>query len=691
MRLNASFFETNHCLHRSLFAFLALLPAAALAAQSTGPVSGANAQSVQISPPAALPKPTLGWILENNSIIAPVFGNASFEISSGRPAPSIAMDGAGNIDGAALIGSAPANRSVTEDQPVADFALKNAAAATLLDQTTVLLLCGREDNWLWQSNGALLPVQATRKRWSVTKPGEWGLSLASTISPFAVVSNGALVYANAPPLPTQFKSFASGHYFPPRGANAQVCVWGFYDTAVEGSTSEPAISVAYDDGPRSASVTLTQPVLAGTSPVEVIFDQVAADLGTLFIWQGKDAEAMFQQARRASYWNGGLRKSIASQFDTPDWDALQGTLLDPRPIALGGDAQDNVWAVAYPGFKRTSPFAHYSVTTSPGTPFLAVRYRLGTTKLDPIEFSVSFLLDGEYMGYDQPWRFGTIIRSIPLPQDGRSHTVELRNGFTRGNGDYAAPTMGEFGGGGFIDAVAVPAGHKVTVDRPEPESVALVLSHSVAVGDFAGSYPYRGQGPQSSVAWPVQARGARAFGTSNVVDESYGGELLANECWTPAECNSYIAAIKKAQPRIKVGFVARMINDFFHGRSTFDECLPEYEQTMQNLLNAWARELPGVPLYVGSDIREAAGWEAGTDDCRPAMKLADWRAGIESTVNAYAAQHNADWLHFVDMSDWVPQDELVFDGIHPNVEGQIKMCQAVVKYFHQPGTCGVPR
>jgi hypothetical protein len=106
---------------------------------------------------------------------------------------------------------------------------------------------------------------------------------------------------------------------------------------------------------------------------------------------------------------------------------------------------------------------------------------------------------------------------------------------------------------------------------------------------------------------------------------------------------------------------------------------------------AWSNELPGLPLYVGSEIREAPGREAETDGCTPAMKLADWRAGIESAVTAFAAQNNADWLHFVDMTGWVPQDELVIDGMHPSVEGHIEMCQAVASYFHQPGNCGVPR
>ncbi len=449
--------------------------------------------------------------------------------------------------------------------------------------------------------------------------------------------------------------------------------------------------MAYDDGPAGTPLRLPQPIGLSTVPLEVLLGRIGADLGTLFVWQGTAAHELFQQPVRSAYWNGGLRSSIGSQFETPDWNSLTITALDPRPIALGGDSQDNSHSDSYPTFVRSSPFAHYSVTVSAGTPFLAVQYQLGNDPFGPAEYSVTFRLDGEYMGYDQPWRYGTNLRSIPLPQDGRAHTLDLRNGYVRGNGNYGSPTKPLLGGGGFITAVAVPKGHRVTVNRPVPKSVALVLSHSVAVAELAGTVPYNGQGTQSSVAWPVLAREVRAFGTTSVVDESYGGELLANECRSQNDCNNYLATIKAAQPHITVGFVVRMLNDFYHGQVTYKECLPQYQKNLGYLFTAWKAEYPGAPLYVGSDIRQSALHEAGTDNCTPALTLADWRAGIESAVNDYQSTNDSSWLHFVDMSDWVPQTDLLSGGVHPTTKGQLEICQAVAAYFRQPVRCSIPQ
>jgi len=668
---------------RSLVLFLLVFPAVG-AAQAQDPASGAYPESSETSPAVILPRPQWGWILKDNAgKIQPVFGDAALESSRTGTSPGLAADGAGNIDGAALVGGVPSRL------PLGDYALQSPAEPTLPAGTTVLLLCGRENHWLSSHNGTLLPVEGAGA-WNASKPGEWGLSLASAVSPFAVAVGGQWVYANAPPAPPSFIPFTLLPGFPPPGTNAQVCVWALYDTSVKGSKANPEISVAYDDGPASAPRRLAGPVSSSANPLEVVFNQLGADLGTLFVWQDSAAERLFEQPVRAAYWNGGLRNRVLSGFETPDWSGLAVTNLDPRPIALGGDAQDNVWSVAYPGFVRTSPLAHYSITTPPGTPFLAVRYELGSRHYRPVLFSISFRLDGEYLGYDQPWRQGTNIRSIPLPLDGKSHTVDLRNGFTRSD-KYADPFADGFGGGGFIDAVAVPRGFKIKIDRPTPASVAVVLSHSVAIGEYAEQIPYLDQGPESSIAWPAQARATRAFGTENVVDESYAGELLANDCPTQQACTAYIAAIKQAQPKIRVGFVARMLNDFYHGRAAKGECLPEYEENLQFLFTAWAAELRGVPLYVGSDIVQSAANEARTDGCTPANRLAEWRQGIEDTVRGYGARNNADWLHFVDMSEWVPQNELGPDGIHPGTEGQIKICQAVAGVFGQHVTCGVPR
>jgi hypothetical protein len=656
-----------------------------MAAQETGSGTPASEEGAETAPRTIPPKPTMGWVLDGNAAtIAPAFGDASLLSAGAGSSPPVAQDGAGNIDGEALVGGS------LNGQPVSHYALKSTSLPSLSAGTTVLLLCGRENNWLASESGGLLPVEA-RGAWSVTKPGEWGLGLASSESPFAVVSGGNWVYANAPPPPAGFAAFNLKSGFPPAQTNAPVCVWGLYDTSVMGSPSAPEISVAYDDGAASPPVKLKGPVLSRPDPMEVLLGRLGADLGTLFVWQDAAAEPFFQQPVRAAWWNGGLHSSITSGFKTPGWFKLAVTALDPRPIALGGDAQDNVWAVSYASFVRTSPFAHYSITTSPGTPFLAVRYAVGNAKGQPYLYSVSFELDGQYLGYDQPWQFGANLRSIPLPQDGRSHSVELRNGFAENNGDYAKPTLGSFGGGGYIDAVAVLPGYMVKVNRPAAESVALVLSHSVAVGDESGQVPAMGQGAQSSIAWTVQARAGNAFGTSNVMVESYGGELLANDCWTQAACNAYLAAIKAAQPHIAVGFAARMLNDFYHGRLSFGECLPQYERTLQYLFDAWQTEFPGVPLYVGSDIRESAVNEALTDGCTPPLKLADWRSGIESTVQAYAGSKDATWLHFVDMSQWVPQSDLIMNGIHPTVAGQVKICQTVSRLFNQPDSCRVPR
>jgi hypothetical protein len=653
------------------------------AAQTPDPLSGSKAARKDSGPSVIPPDPRMGWVLNNNSAaIAPVFGDQPLESDSTGAMPAVALDGAGNIDGAALIGGVPTGL------PLSLYAIQPQSAPSLAAGTTVMLLCGRENNWLRTSDGSPLPVD-TAGLSSVSKAGEWLLSLASTKSPFAVVVGGDIDYANAPPTPPQFVHVGSDKEFPPTGANAQVCVWAFYDTSINGTALQPQISVAYDDGAAAPPRVLPGPVGSPLTPMVVTFNQIGADLGTLFLWQGSAAEALFQQPVRAAYWNGGLRKSIASHFQTPAWSDLKIVELDPDPVALGGDAQDNDWAIPDRSAVRTSPFAHYSITTSPGTPFVAVRYEIGAEPYLPLEYSVSFSLDGRYMGYDQPWTSETNYRAIPLPQDGKSHTLDLRNGFVRNN-DYASLTNGSFGGGGFIDAIAVPGGYGITVNRPVPQTVALVLSHSVAIGETAATTPYLDQGVQSSTAWPVQARVAGAFGTASVVDESYGGELLENECSTLPKCEKYLAAIHRAQPNIVVGFAARMLNDFYHGRATFGECLPQYERDLENLFRAWAAEFPGVPLYVGSDIRESDALEATTDGCTPALRLADWRQGIADTVGSFATENDATWLHFVDMSQWVSQRELQNGGIHPTVQGQIRICQAVADTFHQDVTCGVP-
>jgi hypothetical protein len=80
-----------------------------------------------------------------------------------------------------------------------------------------------------------------------------------------------------------------------------------------------------------------------------------------------------------------------------------------------------------------------------------------------------------------------------------------------------------------------------------------------------------------------------------------------------------------------------------------------------------------------------------TDGCAPPHTLADWRPGIESAVSDYQASLGASWLHFVDMSDWVPQRDIQPPGVHPTTVGQIKICQAVAAYFGQQVTCTIPQ
>jgi hypothetical protein len=678
---------------RALVLLLLCFPAAVIS-QALDPLPQRAVAQAASTPPIP-PAPAFGWVLDQSAQTIPaVFGSASLTGIGLGSLPTQAPDGAGNIDGPALLGQNASNPLVQS------YALQDPTQASLAAGTTVFLLCGRQDYWLTGLFGGQLPVQEGGQ-WNAQKPGEWGLRLVSSLGVFAVTNNGSSVYAKSPAPPANFLPFSGSSAYPVPFSNAPVCLWAFYDTSVHGTTSAPQISTAYGDGPASAAVVLNESAtathalihnaVASSSPMQVNFGKLGADLGTLFIWQGASAERLFQQSVRAAYWNGGLRSSVASGFQTPVWSGLSATALNPQPIALGGDAQDNVWANAYASFVRTTAFAHYSITSSPGTPFVAVRYQLGNSPQAANAYSVSFLLDGQYLGYDQPWRDGTIYRTIPLPQDGNSHTLDLRNGFARGNGNYAAPTTATFGGGGFIDAVAVPSGYTVQINHPVPTSVALVLSHSVAVADEAPSAPYQDQGAQSSVAWPVLARSAGAFGTASAVDESFAGQLMANNCWTQAACNTYIAKIKAAQPNITVGFVAQLLNDFFHGPAAYNECLPQYERTMQHLFIAWSAQFPGVPLYVGSDTLTSAALEATADGCSPALYLSDWRAGIQSTVQSYAAAHNATWLQFVDMTSWVPQSQLVPSGLHPTVQGQIGICQQVAALFNQSVTCGVPR
>src|SRR5262249_12873644 len=142
---------------------------------------------------------------------------------------------------------------------------------------------------------------------------------------------------------------------------------------------------------------------------------------------------------------------------------------------------------------------------------------------------------------------------------------------------------------------------------------------------------------------------------------------------------------------IAVGFVALMLNDYYHGRVFYGECLPEYEQSLQNLFTAWSTEFPGTPLHIGSDIRESPTIQAGNDGCTPALQLSEWRDGIEATVRGYVARNAANWLHFVDMSNWVPESEMLPNGIHTTTTGQIAICQQIAYYFRQPVKCGVPR
>src|SRR5580698_9851913 len=130
---------------RSYAALLLFLPVLA-AAQQPEP---ADTDAVAVSP--VIPHPTMGWILESNGAsIQEQFGSEPLESSKTAATPALARDGAGNIDGAALAGGLPSGGIVNR------YALSDAGDGTLAEGTTVMLLCGRENNWLRSASGRQL-------------------------------------------------------------------------------------------------------------------------------------------------------------------------------------------------------------------------------------------------------------------------------------------------------------------------------------------------------------------------------------------------------------------------------------------------------------------------------------------------------------------------------------------------------
>jgi hypothetical protein len=180
---------------RSLVVLLFALPSV-VAAQEPASIPAEDAESAAASLSTVPPRPAMGWVLESNQAAIPAeFGPAALESSGAGASPAVALDGAGNIDGAGLLGGLPSGTLL------GSYALKSADQATLQAGTTVILLCGRLNSWLRYPNGALLPTAAPAKSFSVTKPREWGVNLISAVSPFAVVVGGQWKYASAPPVP----------------------------------------------------------------------------------------------------------------------------------------------------------------------------------------------------------------------------------------------------------------------------------------------------------------------------------------------------------------------------------------------------------------------------------------------------------------------------------------------------------
>lgn len=185
---------------RRFVLFLLCFPASVIG-QVLDPLPQQTMAQSEATPPIP-PAPAFGWVLDQSApVIPPAFGAASLTGIGLGSLPSQAPDGAGNIDGPALLGQSEINPLVQS------YALQDPVQGSLSAGTTVILLCGRQNYWLSAPGGGLLPVQAGGE-WNVQKSGEWGLRLVSSIGDFGVANNGTWIYAKSPTPPENFVPFS---------------------------------------------------------------------------------------------------------------------------------------------------------------------------------------------------------------------------------------------------------------------------------------------------------------------------------------------------------------------------------------------------------------------------------------------------------------------------------------------------
>ena len=172
----------------AVFAALLLLffPGSAPAQQPQA-MPDRDAAKMENAPSSVPSNPAAGWVLRSDgATIGPAFGDAALESVGQGASPSIAADGAGNIDGAALVGGVPGG------DPVTQYALGSATEGSLSSETTVVLLCGRENNWLLGADKALLPAEAPAS-WNVTR-----LLASATNRPWASTMDTGTTSVSAP-------------------------------------------------------------------------------------------------------------------------------------------------------------------------------------------------------------------------------------------------------------------------------------------------------------------------------------------------------------------------------------------------------------------------------------------------------------------------------------------------------------
>lgn len=540
----------------------------------------------------------------------------------------------------------------------------SGSTATLSTTTTVLRFCYRPDPWMHNTAGALLSTVGN----AAFKSGEWYFDVSNTTVHSATHKVGGFgaseVTSVVAAKPSSEQYFGNATAYP--GVNpADYCEWLFYDTGagtLGGTTGAPVVAGSFNDGPIGTPVTLGAALSTGTA-FRVASNLVGADSHTLTIWTGAAAGKMFNQSLRSLEWNNGMNSNVFNNFIQPAWSQLSKTYLNPAPIALGGDAIDNVTAQQYPattnsftdaggnytitlpGWVRTSPFATYSVTVTNATgtqspPEVCFRSQQGSglaqslQDLSQLQRFISYDIDGTYANYSTPANYGTNYLCIALTTTVASHTIRLFNGTTVAavfTNPYATATP--ISGGPFIDAVGVPKGYVVTVNHITASSgLTWGYGHSVMAGHGTQQLPGYNTGVSNTSSWFAMSRKLGAFGggtsaynagTWSAVCDCYGSRLAWSDFPTPTAATSYMTALKLAQPNLTQGIVEDLINDRFHGPgSSNQECLVpatnwanSFMATEANLVNAWHVAFPTLPLYIGSDIVQASSAESSVDGC----------------------------------------------------------------------------